>query len=205
MPGVDDIAVSTIRFRGDHRRLHDADGLDRRQHQCIRLRRRIRLAHPVRVFLQRARVNLHDLHGIYPFGRFRTGALPALLVFIFSRRHLPDRGAAGLPQLRPSIPAGKGKRGFQPCAGQSAGMAQAAVERKRRQEDRSATRSCLLLSSFSNLISQFGPTARRPENAGGGYSDDGTRFAVQGGTNHRRACASKSVSCSPVRQRQFRG
>jgi hypothetical protein len=49
MPGVDDIDVSTIRFRGDHRRLHDADRLDPRQHQCIRLRRRLRLAHPVRV------------------------------------------------------------------------------------------------------------------------------------------------------------
>ncbi len=66
MASVNDITISAIRFRCDHRRLNDADGLDRRQHQRIGLRRRLRLAHPVRVFLQSARVNLHDLHGICP-------------------------------------------------------------------------------------------------------------------------------------------
>ena len=66
MAGVNDITISAIRFRSDHRRLNDADGLDGRQHQRIGLRRRLRLAHPVGVFLQRARVNLDDLHGICP-------------------------------------------------------------------------------------------------------------------------------------------
>ncbi len=66
MPGVNDITISAIRFRSDHRRLNDADGLDRRQHQRIGLRRRLRLAHSVGVFLQSARVNLDDLHGICP-------------------------------------------------------------------------------------------------------------------------------------------
>ncbi|PWE52069.1 hypothetical protein DEM27_33015 [Metarhizobium album] len=83
--------------------------------------------------------------GLFLSGEFRTGALPALPVFIFSRRHLPDRRAAGLTQLRPSIPAAKDKRGLQPCEGRVAGMSQVAVERQRRQEDRSATGSSLLL------------------------------------------------------------
>jgi hypothetical protein len=75
LPGVDDTAVSAIRFGGNHRRLDDADGLDRCHHNASACGEdfdwRIRSGFS----FQSTRVNLHDLHGICPY---REGAGPAL-------------------------------------------------------------------------------------------------------------------------------
>ena len=136
-------------------------------------------------------------------GEFRAGALPALPVFIFSRRHLPDRRAAGLPQLRPSIPAGKFKRGCQPCEEQAAGMAQVAVERQRRQEDRSATGSSLLL--FLNPAFQFEPTLEDETASGSHTSGMGlgsTPQKGQRGSLGREACCPVLLrrSAAPARR-----
>ncbi|ACM39296.1 hypothetical protein Avi_9551 (plasmid) [Allorhizobium ampelinum S4] len=72
---------------------------------------------------------------------------------LFSRRHLPNRGAVGPVQRRPSIPAAKDERGSQPCEARVAGIAQAAVERERHRIDRSARR--LFLFSFSSPTPAF--------------------------------------------------
>ncbi|MBO0144738.1 hypothetical protein JZX87_26680 [Agrobacterium sp. Ap1] len=90
--------------------MDDAHGFDRRQHQHVCLRRRLRLAHAVKVFLQSARVSPHDLQVMCPFEAWdRHLASPSCLHF--SRGHPPNRRAAGLPQLRPSIAAAPDKRG----------------------------------------------------------------------------------------------
>ena len=62
MAGLDDEAVAATRFGGNDGRLDDADGLDGRDQQRIALRRGFGFAGIVGIFLQRARVDLDDMH-----------------------------------------------------------------------------------------------------------------------------------------------
>jgi hypothetical protein len=110
MAGLDDEAVAAIGFRRDDRRLDDADGHDGRGEQRIALRRGFGLAGIIGIILQRARVDLDDMHGKLLF----TIVGPACRRFPFSsssRRPPPNRGAGGPVQLRPSSPARPDKRG----------------------------------------------------------------------------------------------
>ncbi|MCY1361628.1 hypothetical protein D9M69_482990 [compost metagenome] len=105
MAGFDDVAVPAIGFRKYDGRLDDADGLDRSEQQGICLRRGLRLARIIRIFLQRARIDLHDVHGIFLFWGAGRGAVAGPSCLRFIRRHLPDRRAGGPAQLPPSVPA----------------------------------------------------------------------------------------------------
>ncbi|TAY85074.1 hypothetical protein ELH42_29665 (plasmid) [Rhizobium ruizarguesonis] len=67
------------------------------------------------------------------------------------RRHLQARGAGGPAQLRPGIPAWQDKRGTSPAKDDGPGSRQAAVERKRRRDSRSAS-GISFFSSFPSFV-----------------------------------------------------
>lgn len=89
----DDVAVSTFWIEFDDRRLHNADGLDRCAKQRVGLGRRFRLARPVRIVLQAARIGCNQLHGnnLLSFGRTDC---PCLLIFFSKTPPEPQDGPA---------------------------------------------------------------------------------------------------------------
>nr|BAB16213.1 hypothetical protein [Rhizobium rhizogenes] len=111
MAGFDDVAIPATDLGKDDRRLDDADGFYRGEQQGIGLWRGFGLAGVVRVVLQRSRIDLHDVHGIFLFRDAGRGSLAGPSCLHFFRRHLPDRRAGGPAQRRPSVPAAKDKRG----------------------------------------------------------------------------------------------
>jgi hypothetical protein len=115
--GIDDIAVAAAGFGDNEGRLYDADGLDRRQQQGIGLRRGLGLTRIVGIVLQRARIELHEVHGKFSCSGISGPARSGGPYSSSSRRHPPARGADGPVQLRASIPARSSERGLKPCAG----------------------------------------------------------------------------------------
>ena len=153
--GIDDEAVAAIGFGRNDGRLDDADGLDRRQQQRVGLRRGLGLARLVGIFLQRARIDLHELHGNSPVRGLRTSPLArSFLVFFPKTPPGPRSGRAGATAAEHPCPAGQAgltalRRTTRP--GSRAG----AVERQRQRSDRSANRifssSPLPFSSSASL------------------------------------------------------
>ena len=89
----DDVTIAAFRIEFYDRWLNDANGPDRCAEQRVGLRRRFRLAGPVRIVLQAARIGCNQLHGnnLLSFGRTDC---PCLLIFFSKTSPEPQDGPA---------------------------------------------------------------------------------------------------------------
>ena len=135
MTGIDDVAIAAIGLGSDDGRLDDADGLDRRQQQRVGLRAGLGPARLVGIVLQRARIDLHEFHGMFSFGVSDAALRRSFLVFFPKTSPGPRSGRAGA--IAPEHPCPAGQAGLTALRRTTGRDREGPIERQRRRVARS--------------------------------------------------------------------